>query len=60
MRTADALQRGKGAFAENRWSDAYADLSESDSETPLDPADRAWKGLKNPVSLVLFRPWALR
>ena len=38
MVTADALERGREAFARHRWADAYTQLSAADGQAPL-PAD---------------------
>jgi len=39
MITGETLDRGRQAFDRLHWSDAYADLSAADSETPLEPED---------------------
>jgi hypothetical protein len=39
MTTANALDRGRGAFARRAWADAYSGLSAADHEAPLSPED---------------------
>jgi DNA-binding CsgD family transcriptional regulator len=39
MTTADALDRGRGAFGRGAWADAYCELSAADHEAPLSPED---------------------
>ncbi|HEY3652685.1 MAG TPA: LuxR C-terminal-related transcriptional regulator [Streptosporangiaceae bacterium] len=39
MTTADALDRGRGAFGRRAWADAYCELSAADHEAPLSPED---------------------
>jgi DNA-binding NarL/FixJ family response regulator len=39
MSTADALDRGRGAFGQRAWADAYSGLSAADREAPLSPED---------------------
>ena len=39
MTAAAALDRGKDLFARQAWTDAYAQLSAADSDSPLDPED---------------------
>jgi tetratricopeptide (TPR) repeat protein len=39
MITGETLDRGREAFDRLHWSDAYAELSAADSETPLEPED---------------------
>ena len=39
MTTADALDRGRGAFGRRAWADAYCGLSAADHEAPLSPED---------------------
>jgi hypothetical protein len=39
MATADALDRGRGAFGRHGWADAYSGLSAADREAPLSAED---------------------
>jgi DNA-binding CsgD family transcriptional regulator/tetratricopeptide (TPR) repeat protein len=39
MTTADALDRGRGAFDRQAWADAYAGLSAADHDSPLEVTD---------------------
>jgi len=39
MITGETLDRGREAFDRLHWSDAYAELSAADSESPLAPED---------------------
>ncbi len=45
MTTADALDRGRGAFGLRAWADAYSGLSAADHEAPLSPEDLERLGL---------------
>jgi hypothetical protein len=39
MRETSSLERGRDAFAQSAWGDAYAFLSEADRDAPLGPGD---------------------
>ena len=39
MNATDALANGRAAFAQDAWSDAYAQLAAADRIAPLDPDD---------------------
>ena len=39
MEPRDALERGRAAYAEMAWSDAYGALAQAEAERPLDPPD---------------------
>ncbi|MQB00975.1 MAG: DNA-binding response regulator [Actinobacteria bacterium] len=45
MNNDDALHQGRESFARNAWGDAFAQLSASDSESPLEPADLELLGM---------------